>query len=60
MIIKAETIEEKPVNRQYNRHGENRITHYETLGNGISYCLRTGYVMQVVIIRDDNGNKKNK
>lgn len=54
MIVYAETVEEKPIDRYYNRNSHSRVTHYELLGNGISYCLRRGYHMQVVILNDEN------
>lgn len=59
MILLAETIEEKPIDRQYNRNGCDRTTHYETMANGISYCLRGAYKMQIVIIEERNEENNN-
>lgn len=45
----AESIEEKPVDRYYNKHSKNRKTHYEILGGGIAYCVRKGVCGHVII-----------
>ena len=52
MIV--ETIEEKPIDRDYNKHDGVRITHCEVLGGGIGYCLRAGHIMEVVIVEDED------
>ena len=36
MIIFAESMEERPIDRDYNAHGGNRITQPEVLGG---YCV---------------------
>lgn len=48
-IIYAESVEEKSIDRFYNKHGKNRETHYEILGDGICFCLRTGHQMEVLV-----------
>ena len=54
----AETIEEKSIDRDYNAHGKPRETHYEVYGGGISYCLRTGHQMEVILIEDDQDGRQ--
>lgn len=58
-IVFAETIEEKPVDRFYNSHGKQRLTHYEIFGGGISYCLRGGHQMEVILIENDKDKTSN-
>lgn len=48
-IVNAESLEERPIDRDYNAHGEQRITQPEILGDGIAYCVRIAYPGQVVI-----------
>ena len=38
-MIYAESVEEKSIDRFYNKHGDPRITHLEIFGDGISFCL---------------------
>lgn len=45
----AESIEEKPVDRYYNKHNKHRRTHYEILGGGIAYCVRKGVCGHIII-----------
>ena len=49
MIIFAESIEEKPIDRYYNKHNKHRRTHYEILGGGIAYCVRKGVCGHVIV-----------
>jgi len=52
-MIYAESVEEKPIDRFYNLHGNKRITHLEIFGDGISFCLRSGNHINVLVIEDE-------
>ena len=47
-IIEAESLEERPIDRDYNAHGGKRITQPKIYG-GIAYCVRMAYPGEVVI-----------
>jgi len=51
-MIYAESVEEKPIDRFYNLHGNKRITHLEIFGDGISFCLRSGNLINVLVVED--------
>lgn len=53
-ILRAESIEERPIDRDYNAHGGKRITQPEILGGGIAYCVRIAYPGRVVVLEEDN------
>ena len=52
----VESIEERPIDRDYNEHGKKRQTHYEVFGGGIAYCVRSGYQPEIVFIDEEYGN----
>lgn len=45
MIIFAESIEEKPIDRYYNKHNKHRRTHYEILGGVLRTALEKVFVV---------------
>ena len=49
-MIYAESVEEKSIDRFYNKHGNPRITHLELFGDGICFCLRSGNLINVLVI----------
>lgn len=49
----VEPIEEKSIDRDYNKHGKPRETHYEVLGGGIAYCVRSFIQPEIIIVYDD-------
>ena len=49
IIIEAESLEERPIDRDYNAHGGKRITQPEIYGGGIAYCVRMAYPGEGVI-----------
>ena len=49
-MMYAESVEENPIDRFYNLHGNKRITHLEIFGDGISFCLRSGNLINVLVI----------
>ena len=53
-IVFAESMEERPIDRDYNAHGKSRITQPEILGDGYAYCVRIAYPGQVVIAFKDD------
>ena len=52
-MIYAESVEEKPIDRFYNLHGNRRITHLEIFGGGLCFCLRSGNLINVLVIDDE-------
>ena len=54
MIFLAESLEERPIDRDYNLHGGLRITQPEVLGGGIAYCVRKAYPGEVIIYEKKN------
>ena len=52
-MIYAESVEEKSIDRFYNKHRNPRITHLELFGDGISFCLRFGNFINVLVVEDE-------
>lgn len=48
-IKNAWCYEERPTDRDYNKHGGKRVTQVEIMPDGLSYCIRTGIVYGVII-----------
>lgn len=56
-IKMVESIEEKSIDRDYTKHGKPRETHYEILGGGIAYCVRSFLKPEILIIYDDQDGR---
>lgn len=52
-IIYAESVENKSVDRDYRKHGIPRTSHLELFGGGISFSLRPGNKIHVLVIEDE-------
>ena len=49
-MMYTEFVEEKSIDRFYNLHGKPRETHLELFGDGICFCLRSGNLINVLVI----------
>ena len=54
MIVRAESFELRPADRDYNKHGKQRKPQMEILGGGLCYCLRTQFVYGLLIWEEGN------